>query len=302
MNDSGVIFDIQRFSIHDGPGIRTNVFLKGCPLRCRWCHNPEGLSPKPEISYLEKKCSMCGQCAAVCPNGCHKADENGHIFNRDACISCGRCAEGCFFGALELVGKRMSAREVVDEAMKDETFFKTSGGGITLSGGEPMFQPSFSKAILTEAKSRGLSTCMETSGYASRESFESLLRYVDLFLFDIKETSKERHIEATGVDNAPILENLKLLSDSGKQIVLRCPLIPGINDRREHAENIAALSRAHKGVISIEIEPYHPLGVTKGQRFGRMPKYDRDTFMDKNDAQAFANIVRENTDVPVEVK
>ncbi|MBR2742447.1 MAG: glycyl-radical enzyme activating protein [Clostridia bacterium] len=302
MNETGVIFDIQRFSIHDGPGIRTNIFLKGCPLECMWCHNPEGLSPKPEISFLEKKCAMCGRCAAVCPKGCHRADENGHTFDRGACIACGKCAEACFFGALELVGRRMNASEVLDEAMKDETFFKTSGGGVTLSGGEPMFQPSFSKAILAEAKRRGLSTCMETSGYASQESFRALIDYVDLFLFDIKETSRERHIEFTGVDNTPILANLRLLSECGKQIVLRCPLIPGKNDRTEHAETIAALAETHSGVIRIEIEPYHPLGVSKRLRFGKASKYDRDKFMDKADAEAFARIVRANTAAPVEVK
>lgn len=302
MQSKGIVFDIQRCSIHDGPGIRTNIFLKGCPLRCRWCHNPEGLSHAIEISYLEKKCVLCGNCVSVCEKGCHKIDKTGHIFDRTECTSCGKCADSCFFLALEAVGREMTPETVIKEALKDSAFFQASKGGITLSGGEPMFQPDFAKEILSLAKSNGLSSCMETSGFCSKQSLISVINFTDLFLFDIKETDRARHIAYTGVDNTPILENLKLLSDAGKNIVLRCPLIPNINDREEHAKEIANLSRTHNGVVKIEVEPYHPLGISKSARFGKTPLYHRETFMKKSDAEAFADIIKKHTDVPVEVK
>lgn len=164
MTVAGIVFDIQRYSIHDGPGIRTNVFLKGCPLRCQWCHNPEGFNRLPEISFLTAKCVSCGCCVDTCSRGCHQLTERGHEYDRTNCTRCGRCVEACNFCALEVVGREMTAEEVVAEAERDRTFFETSGGGITLSGGDPLFQPAFAEAILRLAKERGLSTCLETSG------------------------------------------------------------------------------------------------------------------------------------------
>lgn len=264
----GVVFNIQRYSINDGPGIRTCVFLKGCPLNCRWCHNPESKSPKPELSYSAAKCIGCGKCAAVCPNGCHTFADGIHAIDRTSCIACGKCVNECI-GALEIFGKMMTVDEVIAEAIKDKPFYAESGGGITFTGGEPFAQPKFLLALLKEAKKQELHVCIETSGYVQHEILADAMNYVDVFLFDYKETDAERHAEYTGVRNEKILENLCYLAENGKEIVLRCPIIPGYNDRDEHFSAIASLADKYEGITHVEIEPYHPLGKTKAAQIGK---------------------------------
>lgn len=265
---TGVIFNIQRFSINDGPGIRTNVFLKGCPLRCRWCHNAESLRPQRELRYRAAACVGCGACAAVCEHGGHIVTEGEHRVDRTVCVACGRCAEACFYDALEVAGRTITVAEVLEEAERDRPFYESSGGGITLTGGEPAAQSEFAVALLTAARNRGLHTCVETCGHAPWAVMERLAAVTDLFLYDYKETDPIKHKAFTGVDNRRILENLRRLDERGCQTVLRCPVIPALNDREEHFKGICALANGLKNVTEIHVEPYHALGSEKYAQLG----------------------------------
>ena len=236
---TGLVFDIQKFSIHDGPGIRTTVFLKGCPLRCAWCHNPESKDTGIELSFLPDKCINCGYCFRVCPNGCHIMDGGRHVLLRDRCEVCGKCTEECYAQALELVGKEMTIDEVITEVLKDKPFYDTSGGGMTISGGEPLAQAGFTKALLKRAKDDGLHTCIETSGHGKTDHLRSMIPLIDIFLFDYKATDPGVHREFVGTGNTLILENLGLLNDAEVEIYLRCPMVPGINADEEHLSGIA---------------------------------------------------------------
>jgi glycyl-radical enzyme activating protein len=274
MSQVGRIFDIQRFSIHDGPGIRTTVFLKGCPLHCLWCHNPEGIPTTDQLSFLPDKCIGCGYCFRACPNVAHTSDGEEHILNRELCQVCGKCAEECCAKALEIVGRDISVTEVLAEVLRDRPFYETSGGGMTLSGGEPMLQIDFSEALLKAAKEEGLHCALETCGQTEWSRYERVLSHVDLFLFDIKETDPVRHKEYTGADNALILANIKKLHDSGAAMIMRLPTIPGLNDRPEHFQTVAKLVKTLPNLQGVEVMPYHRLGLSKEQRFGLAEKGD----------------------------
>ena len=267
---TGLIFNIQKFCVNDGPGIRTTVFLKGCPLHCLWCHNPESQSPAPELLFYADKCRMCRSCAAVCKSHCHAFEGGTHTFDRKNCAKCFACeAIGC--DALERVGKEVTVEEVMAEVLKDRIFYENSGGGVTLSGGEPLSQLEFSLELLKKAKENRLHTALETCGIASPHDIREIAEYTDLFLFDYKETAPDLHRKFTGVDNRLILENLSLLDGLKKEIILRCPIIPGCNDREEHLIGIAYVANRFDSIKHIELEPYHALGEGKYRSLGLEP-------------------------------
>ena len=299
---AGIVTNIQKFSIQDGPGIRTTVFLKGCPLRCLWCHNPEGLNPYPEIAFRPAQCILCGRCADVCPQGCHVFDpENAampHRFERENCIRCGRCAEECV-GALEVMGKRMTVDEVLEKVLQDRVFYEHSGGGMTLSGGEPMFQFPFALALAQAAKEKGLHVCIETSGQAPAAAYAAILPSIDIFLWDYKETDPALHKKFTGHDNTRILDNLSRLANAGAHLILRCPIIPGCNDRAEHFAGIARTAQANPGVTEVHVEPYHPLGKSKAESLGRDYPLKDLTFPEDSTVEGWIAAIQAGTDKPV---
>ena len=266
---TGRIFDIQRFSIHDGPGIRTTVFFKGCPLRCVWCGNPESIAPEPSLSYLPEKCIGCGECMGRCPEDALSKDLAGKaVVDRERCRGNGKCAEACAPKALQMVGRDMTVREVLGEVLRDEAYYRESEGGMTLSGGEPLAQGEFAFELLSEAKGEGLGCCVETSGLVEWEVIGRLVPLVDLWLYDYKETDPRLHQKFTGFWNSEILANLRRLHGVGAKILLRCPMIPQHNARIEHLDGIVALAKELPGLEGVELLPYYDLWRAKLKRFG----------------------------------
>lgn len=266
---TGTIFNIQRFSIHDGPGIRTTVFLKGCNLKCAWCHNPESMMKRPQISVDDKQCNSCGKCAAVCPRGVHKLDiEGAHQINTEACSLCGACVKECPAAAITVIGQEYTPMEVCELVRKDKIYYEHSGGGVTFSGGEPTFQYEFLLALLKLAKDEQLHVCLETNGMLAQSHLLELSRFVDVFLFDFKHYDDQLHQKYTGVSNQPILKNLELLNQIEKAIILRCPIIPGINDTSAHFEAIRLLKQKYNHIGKVELMPYHEIGVAKWGNLG----------------------------------
>lgn len=267
MSTTGTIFNIQRFCIHDGPGIRTTVFFKGCPLSCIWCHNPESKKSRVQLSYNDRLCISCRACETVCEHHVHDFSSGKHQVHYENCSACGACTNACTALALELMGYTVSVREVMDVLVKDNDYYETSGGGITLSGGEPLFQPDFCLELLKACKAAGLHTCIETSGFASAKILEQIIPYTDRFLFDFKLGNSKLHQKYTSVPNEPILRNLELLERSGAVVALRCPIIPEINDNEAHFRRIAEYSKL-ACIQSVELMAYHSMGMGKATKIG----------------------------------
>lgn len=264
----GTVFNIQRYSLHDGPGIRTIPFLKGCPLACKWCSNPESQKPQPEIMYQKSNCIHCGKCFEACRYGA-LSKENPYMVDRDRCVACGACAEVCPTNALVLKGKKMTVWEVIHELQKDENIYRRSDGGITLSGGESLSQPKFTRELLRACKERGWHTAIETTGMTTKEIIESVMPFVDLALTDIKIIDPSIHKNVTGVDNQIILENLIRISNLTKTIV-RIPVIPNVNDSIEAIREIAEFTKLMKNINEIHLLPYHNFGENKYNLLGRI--------------------------------
>ena len=270
----GLVFDIQRYSIHDGPGIRTIVFLKGCPLSCEWCCNPESQHPQPEIEYRESLCQHCGRCITSCPKEAINANLSppaGSKINRVLCDVCGQCVEVCPSGALNMIGKWFSVEEMLAEVMRDASYYRRSGGGVTISGGEPLVQQKFTRELLQACYERDIHTAVETCGFADRSQFEEILPFTDLFLFDVKHMDNEIHKQYTGVSNEKILENVRYLSRAGAAIILRVPLVPGINVEESNLRAIAKFA-SQLNVVEVHLMPFHQLGKEKYTRLGRSYK------------------------------
>lgn len=262
------VTDIQKGCTHDGPGLRTTVFLKGCPLHCRWCHNPETQHREKETYYRPDKCIGCFGCVAVCPTHSHQAQDGLHLFDPTACIRCMACSDVCPGGAMEAVSKTMGLDDVVSEVLSDRVFYR-GRGGLTVSGGEPTVQREGLLALLDAVKAEGIHTCLETCGYFPESLVPALTERVDLFLFDVKDTNDARHLENTGVDLSRILYNLQLLDRSGAITVLRCILIPDVNLEDAHANALAELFASLSHCKFVELLPYHPYGLSKSEQLGR---------------------------------
>ncbi|MBR0144267.1 MAG: glycyl-radical enzyme activating protein [Clostridia bacterium] len=262
------VTNIQRFSVHDGPGIRTTVFLKGCPLRCVWCHNPETKRRENELFFTDRLCIGCGLCAGVCPAGVHSFRDGKHLLDRTKCLLCGACADACPTTALELCAKEMTPEEILKEVLRDAPFYR-DGGGVTLSGGEPTLHGEKTLALLRAAKEAGLHTALETCGYFPEAMIPGLLASVDLFLYDVKDTDPDRHARNTGVSNERILSNLKAVDAGGGESVMRCVMVKSVNMTPEHLSALAGLWKSLSHCRGIELLPYHAMGGSKSERLGR---------------------------------
>ncbi len=297
----GRLYDIQGFSVQDGPGVRTTAFLKGCPLRCPWCHSPESQEFYPQLSWISLRCQGTDLCKSRCIKACPKgALELGDIredpvkgdkiqtvhVKRDLCDNCGKCAEVCYPSALYMCGKDYTVEELVDRLLQDKAFFETSGGGVTISGGEALSQPDFTLAVLKRLKEEGVHTALDTTGYASWATVEKVLPYVDLFLYDLKHMDSAKHKAVIGVPNEPILDNAKRLAEAGAKLQVRIPVIPMFNNDEENIRKTSEFCKAlGDAVVSVQLLPYHNLGVMKYLRISDKPVAEAtppsDEFMEK---------------------
>ncbi|OGO04814.1 MAG: hypothetical protein A2Y73_02185 [Chloroflexi bacterium RBG_13_56_8] len=286
----GTIFDIQFYSLHDGPGLRTNVFFKGCPLGCKWCCNPESMNTWRELALIERRCFACGDCLDVCEPAALSLSDGTLRWDPEVCNQCGRCVEVCVSEAMCWMGRQVTAREVIDEVMRDAPFY-AENGGLTLTGGEPTLQPEFAEAVLRLAKEKCLHTAIETCGHAPWGVFERLLPYLDLVLYDLKHMDSQRHMEGTGVPNEQILENARRIAASGQEMIIRVPLIPGFNANEEDLLDISRFVR-ELGLEEIHLLPYHRLGQPKYKALGRRSLWESFDLLEQGVVERLADLVR----------
>ncbi len=266
----GMIFDIQRFSLQDGPGIRTTVFFKGCSLNCFWCHNPESKSGHPQLQFFRHLCTGCQACVKACSQNALEIGVDGRaVLNRDRCVVCGACAEACPAEALMICGKNQTVDEIIQVLLRDKPFYEQSGGGITISGGEPLTQADFAAELLKRCRGEGLHTAVDTAGHVPWESLEKVLPYTQLFLYDLKGVDSDKHKQATGVGQANITRNLERLSRTGASIIIRIPVIPGYNDSPEDMLRTADYLHKLQGIQCVELSPYHRLADGKLKSLGQ---------------------------------
>jgi len=286
-----VVFNIQRFSIQDGPGIRTTVFIKGCPLRCLWCSNPESQRAVPEIAHSDSLCNKCGHCIEVCEVNAISLSNSGVRINRELCTECGKCIEVCIPEALKLYGNDLSLEEVYQVVIRDRLFYQNSGGGVTISGGEPLSQDDLVAELFKRCQDTGFHTCLDTSGYASPKAFEKVLPHTNLVLFDVKLMDPVAHLKATGKSNKKILRNLKLVSESGVPTIVRIPLIPGINDSEGDITDIASYIKS-LDLKKIDLLPYHRFGEGKYKMLDRKYSLSGLSQIEPGRVEELANILR----------
>ena len=249
------IFEIKRFAVHDGDGIRTTVFFKGCSLKCVWCHNPEGIDFKPELAYYENKCINCGECIRVCPNNAHTIENGIHIFNREKCTGCGNCEEVCLGNALTLYGEEATEDELLPKLLEDKEFYENSNGGVTLSGGECLMQSDFCAELLKKLKENGINTAVDTCGFVPQQAIDKVIPYTDVFLYDMKAYDEDIHIKCTGYSNKLILENIKYIDSCNKAIEVRIPYVPDYNS--DQIEKIAVFLKDLENLTKVRVLPYH---------------------------------------------
>ena len=304
-DSKGLIFNIQKYNVHDGPGIRTLIFFKGCPLRCKWCSNPEGLDKRYGVMFKANSCIDCGACASVCPVGIHKMSQDGkHFIDRSIdCIGCKKCEEACTEFALAISGQEKTVTELVDVIEEDSMFYYTSGGGVTLGGGEVTMQSDFATELLKTCKQRGINTAIETCGYVKKDAILKMAGFTDLFLFDIKHMNSEKHHELTGVYNEQILENLIELLSKGYNVKIRMPMLKGINDSKNEIYEIIEFLKPYKdygNFKGIDLLPYHKMGVNKYNQLDMKYLIDEDPSLSMDDLKLIEGWVKEY-DFPVNV-